>query len=169
MMCCKRCGVFKRFSCGSLALSIALVMALGMATPTRADDIGTKFRSSGRLFGASFQARMRFEEQVRNGQLLRLLRIDVDHAPPIVTLPIVVNGRLLAFVTTNCAGRARLNMRSMPFFNDVNDGIPLPADFPTLRTGSMVSVGPAGWIHVRSAWRQWNSQSTPRSDDCGTG
>ena len=107
---------------------------------------GSAFRSAGRLFGPDIRGQVLYVEQIRDGRLFRLFRVDIENAEPLRTVPISVNGRLVAAIMTNPGGRARLNMRSAEFFSDPTQSKLMPANFPRLRTGDVVSAGSASSV-----------------------
>ncbi len=135
----------RRSFLGALWCVIAILVIAGSPSTALAQN-NSAFRSAARLFGPDIRGQVVYIEQMRGGRLFRLFRVDIENAEPLQTIPIVVNGRLVATVMANPAGRARLNMQSADFFDDPTQGKLMPPNFPRLRTGSVIIAGTASGV-----------------------
>ena len=122
-------------------LIMALLACFIIANAAQAAS--NKHRAEARLFGAApMKGKARYEERIKNGQPFKRFKVEIEKALPFQTFDILVNGSQVGTLTTNVLGRGKFQLRTAAFIDSPGDGQPIPADFPKLDTGDVVSVGP---------------------------
>ncbi len=85
-------------------------------------------------------ARARYQERAKNGRAVRQsFDVEIKFAQPGEQFEVRVDGRLVGTATAGALGIAKLELRRSP---SGPDELPLPADFPRLRAGAVITVGP---------------------------
>src|SRR5438552_12894192 len=119
--------------------TLAIAASLALATSAFADD-SHKQKSIARLFGSSTtKGWVQYDDHLHGqSDLTQRLRVHVERAAPDADMPVMINDIFIATVHTNGGGTGKLDLRSNP--KDPDDPV-LPAGFPRLDTGDMVTVG----------------------------
>ena len=83
-----------------------------------------------------------YRERFKSGRgLERRFKVEIEDATPNTNYQVRVNGQLVATITTNGSGFEEFQYRTAAFIDDPGDGIPMPASFPSLKDGDVVTVG----------------------------
>ena len=124
-----------------LALAMMIITALAFQSSAFAGSV--KHRVRARLFGETpMKGQARYEQRIKDGQAFKRFKVQIEHALPLQTFDVAVNGNTVGTITTNGLGRGKFELRTAAFIDSPGDGLPMPADFPKLDTGDTVSVGP---------------------------
>jgi hypothetical protein len=101
------------------------------------------FRLRGDLNGPGLASgHVEYRERFHNGAgLERRFKVEIEDATGNTNFPVRVNGTLVATITTNGQGFVEFQYRTAGFIDEPGDGIPMPANFPSLQDGDVVTVG----------------------------
>ncbi|MBX3403012.1 MAG: hypothetical protein KF699_06320 [Phycisphaeraceae bacterium] len=92
-------------------------------------------------------ARARYQERNRNGRAQRQrFDIEIKFAQPGEQFEVRADGRLVGTITADGLGTGKLELRPTP---DNPNEAPIPADFPKLRAGAVITVGSMSGTLVR--------------------
>lgn len=98
---------------------------------------------------SSIKGKAVYRDRQRRRGLEQRLQVEIERARPFTSYVVIFKGRRLGVIRTNLLGRGKLKLRTAQFIHN-NRWQPLPRNFPRLRTGDEISVGPAhGRFSVR--------------------
>ncbi len=114
------------------------IAAVTLFALTPALAIAANHKATAHLHGSPITTgKARYQEKLINGRRDQRLKVNVAHAMPLQALQVRVNGHPVGVAVANIAGNARLNLRT----GGIGSADPIPAGFPTLRDGDVVTVG----------------------------
>lgn len=126
----------------SLPRLLAVLIA-GLSIHSAAMASSNVHKAKAKLFGPTpLKGQARYEQKPKQGQTFKRFVVEVENGLPAQTLGVAVNGVTVGALTTNSNGRGELELRTEAFIDSPGDGSPIPANFPKLDTGDIVSVGP---------------------------
>lgn len=86
--------------------------------------------------------KVEYRERFKNSLgLERRFKVEIEDAAANTPYQVRVNGTLVATVTTNGSGFVEFQYRTAAFIDSPGDGVPMPASFPSLKAGDVVTVG----------------------------
>jgi hypothetical protein len=92
-------------------------------------------------------ARARYQERNRNGRAQRQrFDVEIKFAQPGEQFEVRADGRLVGTIVADSLGMGKLELRPTP---DNPGEAPIPADFPKLRAGAVITVGSMSGSLVR--------------------
>lgn len=130
----------------SIALGSVLA-AFGLASFSTTAMLGDdRIRIEARMTAGNDleQADAKYEERPRNGVINQRFSVEVEDFAPGAVLEVAVEGAIVGTITVNDFGMGELQLRSR--VDDPGDGTPIQGDFPFLRAGDSVTVGPLSGI-----------------------
>lgn len=82
-----------------------------------------------------------FLERPREGTLEERFKVEIQHAVPGKKYTVRVDGKKVGTITANLLGKGKLQLRTAQFIDSPGDGDPLPANFPNIKNGTLITVG----------------------------
>ncbi len=125
---------------------IAMILAI-LALPSLASAADNRMRVEARLFGpTALKGKARYEERQRSQGLERRFKVEVERGIPGSVHAIFVRGNQVGTVIVGPLGIGKFQLRTPQFISGPEDGQPMPANFPALTTGDIVTVGPLSGV-----------------------
>src|SRR5688572_9069127 len=126
------------------AIVCAVVVALAATLAIGSQSGPVKHKTRATLFGqAGADVTATYVKTKKQGQKFRSFRVKVKHGDSSQNYGVYVNGELVGTFETNPAGNGKFELRSEAFIGEDDNCAPIPADFPVLDSGDVISVGEA--------------------------
>ncbi len=126
---------------GPITGTMFVVINNSSTTPPTPNVQLLRLRSEFAGDGAS-SGKVEYRERFKNTfGLERRFKVEIEDAQPNTSYQVRINGVLVVTITTNGSGFEEFQYRTAAFIDSPGDGIPMPATFPSLKAGDVVTVG----------------------------
>lgn len=121
-----------------LALAAFAAPGAASASLTKDTKLFTKLRLNGVPSGYAV-----YKEKPKNGETLRVFKVQVEKMKPGTVLAVSYNGKVLKKITVGPLGTVEMTMKN------ITDDPPGPQFVPTMKPGDIITVGPlSGSLNV---------------------
>ncbi len=142
-----------------MLLAAALIVAV---VPLMAPASGPKHKARAQLHSMSVaHGTATYQDQIRNGKRDQRFNVHATRQQPLKLLTVRVNGRPAGVMLTNPIGSGRLRLRT----GGHGPADPLPANFPRLRTGDIVTAGNMVGIVFQTDGGSYQATGEATADD----
>lgn len=122
-------------------MSAAALLAVG-GLSTAALARGGDYRVEARIrTGTQLEAKGVYRERARGSLTDQRFTVEVEGAAAGQQFEVKIDGAPVAIITANTLGRAQIEFHSVIDNNPGPDDAPLPADFPHINAGQVLTVG----------------------------